>query len=169
MSVTDEHRPLLLRYGSVAPRVAADAIVAPGATLVGDVEVGAGAAIGVGCVLRADVNKIRIGAGSRLHDGVVVHVSPGDFPTLVGINAVVGPLALLHGCRLEDGACVGACATVLNGGVVEGDAVVAAGAFVTAHTRVPRGEVWGGTPARHLRPLRRGEMARLRAAGGITA
>ena len=156
----------VLAYDAISPRVADDARIAPGVTLIGDIEIGAGTVVGYGCLLRADVNLIRVGARSQLADGIVVHVSPGDFPTLIGDDIVVGPKALLHGCTLQNAAWVGAYAIVPNGCVVEGEAIVAAGSRIKPRTRVRRGEVWGGSPARHLRNVRDGELRRLRAAGG---
>jgi len=142
----------VLAYDAISPRVADDARIAPGVTLIGDIEIGAGTVVGYGCLLRAD--------------GIVVHVSPGDFPTLIGDDIVVGPKALLHGCTLQNAAWVGAYAIVPNGCVVESEAIVAAGSLIKPRTRVRRGEVWGGSPARHLRNVRDGELRRLRAAGG---
>jgi carbonic anhydrase/acetyltransferase-like protein (isoleucine patch superfamily) len=149
--------PGLIAYEGLAPRVASNAFVAPNATLIGDIEVGDQASIWYGCMLRADVNSIRIGPRTNLQDGTIVHVSPGNFPTRIGADVLVGHQALLHGCTLEDEAYIGIRATVLNGCVIESRAIVAAGALVVEGTRVPSGELWAGMPARRLRDLRAGE------------
>jgi carbonic anhydrase/acetyltransferase-like protein (isoleucine patch superfamily) len=142
------------------PVVAADVFVAPGVILLGDVAIGPGSSIWYGCVLRGDINAIRIGARSNLQDGTVVHVSGEEGgSTEIGDDVTVGHMALLHACTLEDGSFVGMKACVMDGAVVETGAVVAAGAVVTPDRRIPAGELWAGCPARLLRPLSNAERA----------
>jgi carbonic anhydrase/acetyltransferase-like protein (isoleucine patch superfamily) len=155
--------PVLLSFRGMQPRVEPSAFVAPGAVLIGDVAIAEQASVWYGCVLRGDVCPITVGARSNLQDGTVVHGSPGEPPTMIGTDVLVGHAALVHGCRLEDGCSVGMRATVLNGAVVESEAQVAAAALVLAGTRVPSGELWGGVPARCLRKLSTSELADLRA------
>jgi gamma-carbonic anhydrase len=145
--------PMIVAYKGKAPVVAADAFVAPGTVLVGDVEIASQASIWYGCILRGDVNSIRIGARSNLQDATIVHVSPGRFPTSIGSGVLVGHGALLHACTLMDGSFVGMRSVLLTGVVVETGAMIAAGSLVTEGTRVPAGELWGGSPARKLRDM----------------
>lgn len=147
------HIPLLLTHCGTSPRIAATAFVAPGAVLVGDVELGDQASVWYGCVLRGDVNGIRLGARSNLQDGTIVHGSPGEPPTQIGDDVLVGHGAIVHGCVLQSRCSVGMRATLLNGAVVESEAQVAAGSVVSPGTRIPGGELWGGVPARRLRAL----------------
>jgi carbonic anhydrase/acetyltransferase-like protein (isoleucine patch superfamily) len=109
-------------------------------------------------VLRGDVERIRIGARTNLQDGTVVHVTRSGIPTLVGVGVTVGHACILHACTVEDGAFVGMGATLMDGVVVEPEAMVAAGALVLPRARVPRGELWGGRPARRMRELRQEEI-----------
>lgn len=146
------------------PAVAKDAFVAPSASIIGDVQVGAGSSIWYGCVLRGDVNSISIGSGTNIQDHSLVHVAKSNLPgkvhpTVIGDNVTVGHSAILHGCTVEDEAFVGMKATLLDGVVVEKHAMVAAGALVRQDTRIPSGEVWGGNPAKFLRKLTDKEMA----------
>jgi len=145
--------PLILPYRGILPRIAASAFIAPGAVIVGDVEIGENASIWFGCVLRGDVAAIVVGADSNVQDGTVIHGSTGKPPTWIGSNVTIGHMALIHACRLEDGSFVGMKACVSDGAVIEGGAMVAAGALVTPGKVVPRGELWGGSPARFMRPL----------------
>ena len=146
--------PLVLPYRGILPRIAASAFIAPGAVIIGDVEIGERANIWFGCVLRGDVAAIRVGADTNLQDGTVVHVSTSKPPTVIGARVTVGHMALIHACRLEDASFVGMKACVSDGAVVESGAMVAMGALVTPGKRVPAGELWGGNPARAMRPLR---------------
>jgi len=99
--------PLLLPYEDRRPVVHPSAWIAPGATLVGDVEIGADSSVWYGCVLRGDVHRIRVGARSNLQDGCVVHVTAGRFAAEIGDEVTVGHRAVVHGCRVGDGALIG--------------------------------------------------------------
>ncbi len=154
--------PLILPFRGRSPRIAASAFIAPGAVIIGDVEVGERANIWLGCVLRGDITGIIVGADSNVQDGTIVHVSTGKPPTYIGAGVTIGHMALIHACRLEDGSFVGMKACVSDGAVVETGAMVAAGALVTPGKRVPTGELWGGSPARLMRPLSEQERAYIR-------
>jgi len=147
-------RPRLLPYRGVVPRLARGAWVAPGATLVGDVELGADSSVWYGCVLRGDVHRIRIGARSNIQDLTVVHVTRDRFATEIGDDVTVGHRAVVHGCRVGDGALVGIGAIVLDGATVGEGAWIGAGAVVTPGTEIPSRMLALGTPARAVRPVR---------------
>ena len=156
--------PLILPWQGIMPRIAADAFIAPNATIIGDVEIGSQSSIWFGVVIRGDVSRIRIGKRTNLQDGTIVHVSSGggsrpDIPTIVGDDVLVGHRAILHACTVGDGAFVGMASTVLDGAIVETGAMVAAGAVVGPGKRVPSGELWAGTPARLMRKLTEAERA----------
>lgn len=143
----------ILTFDGTTPVVAADVFVAPGAKVIGDVEIGAGSSIWYGCVLRGDVNEIRVGSGVNIQDGTVIHVSSKGQGTYIGDDVSIGHMALIHACTLEAGCFVGMRATVMDGAVVESGAMVAAGALVTPGKRVKAGELWTGSPAAFKRPL----------------
>ena len=148
----------MLPYRGVHPTLADDVFIAPGAVVIGDVEIGPGSSIWYNSVVRGDVGGIRIGAGANLQDGTVVHVTNGAFDTFIGDEVLVGHRCVLHGCRLEARAFIGMNATVLDGCVVEGDAMLAAGALLTPGKRLPTGEVWAGSPAKRMRNLDGSEL-----------
>jgi gamma-carbonic anhydrase len=150
-------KPLVLPYRSQVPRIAASAFVAPGAVVIGDAEIGEDSGIWFTCVVRADVNQIRIGARTNLQDGTIVHVHRAGEPTWIGSDVTVGHRCVLHGCRLEDRAFIGMDSTLLDGARVESDAMLAAGSLLTPGTCVPTGQLWAGRPARFLRALREEE------------
>lgn len=150
---------LVLPYRDRRPRIAPDAFVAPGAAVIGDVEVGSQASIWFSSVVRGDVNHIRIGARSNLQDGTIVHVTRERFPTQIGVGVLIGHGCIIHGCTLEDGCYIGLGSTVMDGAVVEPGAMLAAGSLLTPGKRVPAGELWGGRPARRMREIRPEEPA----------
>jgi carbonic anhydrase/acetyltransferase-like protein (isoleucine patch superfamily) len=150
-------KTLILPFRDVTPRVADDAFIAPGAVVIGDVEIGPEANIWFHSVLRGDVNSIRVGARTSIQDGSVVHVSRVRYGTEIGADVMIGHRAMIHACVLEDGCFVGMGATVMDGAVVEGGAMIAAGALVTPGKKVKRGELWTGTPATFKRELTKEE------------
>lgn len=104
------------------PVIHESAFIAPGAVIIGDVEIGEDASIWYGSVLRADCNKIVVGARSNIQDGTIIHVDVPDVggtPCLIGEDALIGHKCMLHGCTIEDRGFIGMCATVLDGAVVE--------------------------------------------------
>src|ERR671930_1059481 len=103
----------LYRFGETDPKVPDDAFVAPTATLVGAVELGAESSVWFGAVLRGDFDRIAIGEGSCIQDNAVVHTAEG-LPTIVGANVTVGHAAMLEGCIVEDGAVIAMGAIVLQ-------------------------------------------------------
>ena len=76
--------------------------LAPGCAVIGDVEIGAGSSIWFGCVIRGDVQPIRIGERTNVQDGTIVHVTQDDLPTRIGSDVLIGHGCLIHACTLED-------------------------------------------------------------------
>ncbi|MDP6175385.1 MAG: gamma carbonic anhydrase family protein, partial [Rhodospirillales bacterium] len=112
-----------------------------------------------GTILRGDVAPIRVGAGTNLQDGTIVHVTEGVSDVHIGDGVLVGHAAIIHGATLEDGAFVGMQAVVLDGARVKTGAMVAAGALVAPGKTVETGQVWAGRPAKYMRDLKPEEIA----------
>jgi len=162
-------RPFQNHHPVLGERVYVD----PAATVIGRVELGDDASIWPGCVVRGDVNYIRIGARSNVQDGTVIHVShdgpytrPGGFPTEIGNDVTVGHGAIVHACRIGDYCLIGMGAKILDGAVVEDYAFVGAGALVAPGKTVRSGELWLGNPARMARRLSDAEIEQLRYSAG---
>ena len=122
-------QPLVAAVGGHSPVVDPTAFLAAGSVVLGDVEIGAQASVWYGTVVRADSAPIRIGAGTNLQDGVVVHADP-LYPTTIGARVSVGHRAVVHGCTVGDDVLIGMGATVLNGAVVLQGAEIPAGSLV---------------------------------------
>jgi carbonic anhydrase/acetyltransferase-like protein (isoleucine patch superfamily) len=136
----------------IRPRVHPDAFIAPTAVLIGDVEVGPGASIWFGAVLRGDQAAIVIGAGSNVQDNAVIHCSEG-LPTLIGENVTIGHQACLEGCVVEAGALVGTGAIMLQRSRLGAGSLLAAGAVLAEGRDVPAGHLAAGVPAQVKKPL----------------
>lgn len=149
--------PIILPYKGKFPKIADTAFIAPGAVIIGDVEIGEETNVWFGCVIRGDVNSIRIGGRTNIQDGTVVHVTHDTAPTTIGSNVTIGHKAIIHGSTLQDGSFVGMGATVMDNAVVESDGMLAAGALLTPNKHVRGGELWAGSPAKFFRDLTREE------------
>ena len=154
----------LYPFNGIVPHVAASAFIAPGARVIGDVTIGEDSSIWYNCVLRGDVETIRVGARSNIQDGSVVHVTTRRWKTEIHDDVLIGHLAMIHGCIIETGGFIGLGAIIMDGCVVESGGMLAAGALLTPGKRIGRGELWAGRPAKLLRMLGEEEVARNRAA-----
>ncbi|NQX36490.1 gamma carbonic anhydrase family protein [Herbiconiux sp. VKM Ac-2851] len=152
---------MIITVGGHTPSVDAEAWIAPTATVIGEVRLAERSSVFYGAVLRADGDRIELGAGSNLQDNVVVHVDPGH-PALIGSGVSVGHNAVLHGCTVEDDSLIGMNATVLNGAVIGTGSLVAAGAVVLEGTVVPPGSLVAGVPGKVRRALTEEERAGIR-------
>lgn len=133
--------------GDRVPQIHPEAYVHPDATVIGTVELAAGASVWPQAVLRGDYGRIVIGARTSVQDGSVIHATDAC-PTLVGADCVIGHLVHLEGCTVHDGSLLGSGCVVLQRAVVESGALVGAGAVVSNGRRVPAGAMALGVPAR---------------------
>ena len=150
----------LYSIGGQGPHVAASAFVAPGASLIGHVELGERASVWFGAVIRGDNAPIRIGDGSNIQEDAVLHADPG-FPLDIAANVTVGHQAMLHGCLIGEGTLIGIQAVVLNGAVIGKNCLVGAGAIVTEKKVFPDRSLIFGAPAKVVRQLTDEDVARL--------
>jgi carbonic anhydrase/acetyltransferase-like protein (isoleucine patch superfamily) len=142
----------LIELDGVSPSIGADVFLAPTAVLVGNVHVGDRASIWFGAVLRGDSARIEIGEETSVQDNAVIHCAR-DLPTIVGRRVTVGHGALLEGCVIEDEALVGMGAIVLQHARVGAGAMVAAGAVLSERAQAAPGVLVAGVPAREKKQL----------------
>ena len=153
--------PYITAIGDRAPQLTETTWIAPTASVVGEVTIGADSGVFYGAVLRADLETITIGAGSNVQDTAVIHADPGH-PARIGNGVSIGHGAVLHGCTVEDGSLIGMNATVLNGAVIGTGSLVAANALVLEGTVVPPGSLVAGVPAKVRRELTAEEVEHCR-------
>jgi carbonic anhydrase/acetyltransferase-like protein (isoleucine patch superfamily) len=151
------------------PKIHETAFVAPGCTIIGDVEIGAESSIWYNCVLRADVFTIRIGERTNVQDGSVLHCDPprpGDedgSPLVIGDDVLIGHMAMVHGCTIHDRGFVGLGAIAMNKSVIGSDAMLGAGAMLTERKVMGERELWAGRPAKKLKDLNDAAIMGMRA------
>jgi len=129
-----------------------DVFIAPGAQVMGTVNLGDHVSIWFNAVLRGDTEQISIGAGTNIQDGAVIHADPGD-PAIIGEECVVGHLAIVHGANIGNRVLIGMHATVLNGAVIGEGSVIGANALVPAGAQIPPYSLVLGVPARVVKTL----------------
>lgn len=144
----------------VAPRIADSAWVADSAQVMGNVELEADVSVWFGVTIRGDTELIRIGSGSNIQDGSVLHADVGQ-PLTVGSNVTVGHMVMLHGCTVGEGSLIGIGAVVLNGAKIGKQCIVGAGALVTEGKEFPDGSMILGSPAKVVRELTSEQQAGL--------
>jgi carbonic anhydrase/acetyltransferase-like protein (isoleucine patch superfamily) len=139
--------------GGVTPKVALDAFIAPTAAVIGDVEIGAETGVWFHCLVRGDLNFVRIGARTNIQDGAIIHVDSGAAAAVIGDDVTVGHNAVIHACTLKNRAFVGISATVLDGAMIEEGGMLGAGGLLTPGKVIGRNELWVGSPARLIRTM----------------
>lgn len=156
--------PLILALPGHTPQLDPDSWVAPNASVIGDVTLGAKSSVWYSATVRAEFEPIVIGAGSNIQDSATVHADPG-FPTTIGQRVTVGHNAVLHGCTVEDDALIGMGAIVGNGATIGAGSLIAAGAVVPQGMVVPPRSMVAGVPAKVRRELSEDEIS----ANGVNA
>lgn len=148
------------------PQLGHEAFVAPGARVIGDVRLGDEASVWYNAVLRGDTEPIRIGSGSNIQDGSVVHADPG-FPTSVGRGVTVGHSCILHGCQIGDETLIGMGSIILNGARIGSNCLIGAGSLITEGKEFPDGSLIFGRPAKVVRPLEPQELEQIRRSAAV--
>lgn len=152
---------MLHRYQNHTPKIHPSVFIAPGAHIIGDVEIGEGCSVWFNTVIRGDVNTIRIGSGTNIQDGCILHVTNKTHPLVIGIDVTIGHGAVVHGATLADCCLIGMGARVLDGSLVGSRSLIAAGAVVLEGFEVPPGVLAAGVPAKVRRPLSQEEQDRI--------
>ncbi len=156
---TNNHKQGKVRaYKGITPKINETAFIAETATVIGDCVIGRDSGIWFGCVLRGDVNEIRIGERTNIQDLTMIHCAELGQGTYLGDGITVGHSAVLHACSIEDDAFIGIQACVMDDCIVERGALVAAGALLTPGKIVPAGEVWAGRPAKKIREVNQNDL-----------
>ncbi len=142
--------------------------IAPSADIIGEVEIGADSSVWFGCVIRGDVNSIKIGKRTNIQDLSMIHVtrpskedgSDGS-PTIIGDDVTIGHRVMLHGCEVKDACLIGMSATILDDAVIGEESIVGANSLVTKGKVFPPRSLIIGSPAKRVRELSDEEVASL--------
>jgi len=142
----------IYRLGDHTPQIHETAWVADSAQVIGNVELGEGASVWFGTVIRGDTYKIKVGKGSNIQDNSMLHTDE-DVPLVIGERVTVGHHVMLHGCTIGDGSLIGIQAVILNDAKIGRNCIVGAGALVTSGKEFPDGSMIMGSPAKAVKQL----------------
>ena len=146
-------QPDIRSYRGKHPQVAASAYIDQASVIIGDVVIGEDSSVWPLCVIRGDVNYIRIGARTNIQDGSILHVMKDEYPLILGDDITVGHAVTLHGCTVESRCLIGMRATILNGVVIGEGSIIAAGTLLTERTTIPPRSLVIGAPGKVRRTL----------------
>jgi carbonic anhydrase/acetyltransferase-like protein (isoleucine patch superfamily) len=144
---------MIIDFKGKYPKVDPTAFVAGNATIIGDVEIGAGTSIWFNCVVRGDLNYIRVGSNCSIQDACILHVDKDLYPLFIGDGVILGHRVVVHGCKIGRGSLIGIGSIVLNGAEIGEASIVGAGSVVTPNTVIPPRTLALGSPAKPVRPL----------------
>ncbi len=151
----------ILPYKGVLPKIDATALIANGAQIAGDVEIGFQSSIWFNVAIRGDVHYVRIGQRTNVQDNSTIHVTTDIYPCIIGNEVTIGHGAIIHACTIEDRCLIGMGAIVMDNTVIQENSIVGAGSLVTMGKRFPPGSMIMGSPARVVRRLTESEIAGL--------
>lgn len=144
---------MIISIGEKIPKIAQTTFIEESARIIGDVSIEDYSSVWFYCVIRGDVNYIKIGSYTNIQDGVIIHVDEGDYPTIIGDYVTVGHRAVIHGCKIKDNCLIGMASVILNGAKINENSILAAGAVVPPHSEFPPESLIMGVPAKVVRKL----------------
>ena len=150
----------LFRLGEKQPQLGENAWVAPNATVIGDVHLGANASVWWNATLRGDNDPIHIGENTNIQDGSVLHTDDG-IPMHIGADVTVGHLVMLHGCTIGEESLISIKSVILNHAVIGRHCIIGANSLIPEGKVIPERSLVMGSPGKVVRQLSDDEVARL--------
>ncbi|RXJ93982.1 gamma carbonic anhydrase family protein [Malaciobacter molluscorum] len=151
---------MILKFKEFYPKIDKKAWIAPSADLIGNIEIGEDSSVWFGCVLRADINKIKIGKKTNIQDLSMIHTDV-DTQTIIGDNVTIGHKVMLHGCTIKDNCLIGMSATILDNAIIGEGSIVGANSLVTQGKEFPPNSLIMGSPAKVVRQLTNEDVEKL--------
>jgi carbonic anhydrase/acetyltransferase-like protein (isoleucine patch superfamily) len=155
---------MIRSFRGVTPRIGENSYIDESAVVIGDVEMGDNCSVWPLTVIRADINKIRIGNETNIQDGSVLHVthkgpfSPDGAELHVGDQVTVGHKVLLHGCRIGNQCLIGMGSIVTDNVHIEDRVMIGSGSLVPPNKVLESGYLYLGNPVVQKRPLTEREI-----------
>ena len=154
---------MLRAFEGQFPAIGDDTYVDESSVVIGDVTIGNDSTVLPLCVIRGDVNRIRIGNKSNIQDGSVLHVShagehsPGA-DLIIGDEVSVAHKVMLHGCHIGNQCLIGMGSIVTDNAVIEDQVMLGSGTLVPPGKVLESGYLYLGNPVRQIRPLTDAEI-----------
>ncbi|MCR1815462.1 gamma carbonic anhydrase family protein [Aliarcobacter butzleri] len=156
---------MILKFKEFYPKIDPSAWIAPSADLIGNIEIGEDSSVWFGCVIRSDINEVKIGKNTNIQDLSCIHTDTNS-KTIIGNNVTVGHKVMLHGCIIEDNCLIGMSATILDNAVIGEGSIVGANSLVTAGKVFPPRSMIMGSPAKVVKQLSQEDVDKLIAHAG---
>lgn len=156
-SLNDNTKISIRKIGENYPNIDASVFIADGARIIGDVELHENSSVWYNAVIRADKNKVIIGANSNIQDNVVIHQSSNSIVS-IGKNVTIGHSAIIHGATIEDNVLVGMGVTVLDNAMIGKNTIIGANSLITKGKNIPENSLVMGSPAKVIRKLTEEEV-----------
>ncbi|WP_152054875.1 gamma carbonic anhydrase family protein [Aliarcobacter butzleri] len=156
---------MILKFKEFYPKIDPSAWIAPSADLIGNIEIGEDSSVWFGCVIRSDINEVKIGKNTNIQDLSCIHTDTNS-KTIIGNNVTVGHKVMLHGCIIEDNCLIGMSATILDNAVIGEGSIVGANSLVTAGKVFPPRSMIMGSPAKVVKQLSQENVDKLIAHAG---
>lgn len=153
---------MIIPYMGIYPKIDESVFICEGTQIIGDVVLSKDVNVWFNCVVRGDVNYIRIGERTNIQDGSVLHVTYKKHPLIIGKDVSIGHKALLHGCTVKDSVLIGMGAILLDNCVINSNSFIAAGTLVKENFEVPPGVLIAGVPGKIIRDLSEEEIEMIR-------
>ena len=147
-------------YKDINPDLADDVFVAPTASVVGDVKLGAGTNVWFGAVVRGDVNKVVVGKHTNIQDNATIHTM-SDSPTEIGDHVTIGHNAIIHCSKVGDNCLLGMGCIIMGHAEIGNNCVIGANTCITQGKKIPDNCLVYGNPAHIIRNLRDDEIEAL--------
>ncbi|MCT7567783.1 gamma carbonic anhydrase family protein [Aliarcobacter butzleri] len=151
---------MILKFKEFYPKIDPSAWIAPSADLIGNIEIGEDSSVWFGCVIRSDINEVKIGKNTNIQDLSCIHTDINS-KTIIGNNVTVGHKVMLHGCIIEDNCLIGMSATILDNAVIGEGSIVGANSLVTAGKVFPPRSMIMGSPAKVVKQLSQEDVDKL--------
>lgn len=152
----------IVSFEDHSPTIGSGLFMAPDAWVIGKTDIGDNVSVFFGAVLRGDINRIVIGAGSNIQEHCVLHTSKGLGDTIVGADVTIGHKAVLHGCQIGDRCIIGMNSVILDNAQVGEDSIVGAHSLLPMGKVFPAGSLILGSPARVVRELSSAELSQIK-------
>lgn len=153
-----EREPFILPHHGKWPEIDPSAFIAPSCDIIGEVSIGAESSVWFQCVVRADVNWIKVGKRTNVQDHTMLHVDRRGSPLTIGDEVTIGHRVTLHGCTVGNRCLIGMGAIIMNDAVIGDESIVAAGALITEGKVFPPRSLIMGMPAKLSRELKTEEV-----------
>lgn len=156
---------MILKFKEFYPEIHPTAWIAPSADLIGNIEIGEDSSVWFGCVIRSDVNEVRIGKRTNIQDLSCIHTDTNT-KTIIGDDVTIGHKVMLHGCKIGNGCLIGMSATILDDAEIGEGSIVGANSLVTSGKKFPPRSLIMGSPAKVVKELSEEEVQKLIAHAG---